>query len=72
MTAITQAYAHSGLCLTRYSCGPKVRNFVCQLPKPDIRIFPTLVPQHATEATIFRLGPSTLTAVLALADGETL
>ena len=29
-------------------------------------IFPTLVPQHAKEAMIFRVGPSTLTGVLAL------
>ena len=43
-----------------------IQNFVCRMPKPDTSIFPSLVPQHTKEAMTFRVGPSTLTEVLAL------
>ena len=74
MTAITPAYvdAYWLICLTTHIPVVQVRNFVCRLPKPDIRIFPTSVPRHATKAKISKDGPSTLTGVTRLADGETL
>ena len=64
---------HSGLCSRVPVNLPdetfpwfQVRNFVCWMPRLDIRISPMLVPQHAKEAMTFRDGPSTLTGELAL------
>ena len=47
-----------------------VRNFACLLPKPGIRTFPMLVPQHMKEAVIFKAKPSTQTGVLAKLMGK--
>ena len=41
------------------------RNFACWLPRPDIRIFPTLGPQRAKKAMISMVGLQTLTEELA-------
>ena len=61
MTAVTPAYAHAyqSICLAG-------RLLLVLLPKPGSRIFPTLGPQRAKEAMIFKVGLFTLTGVLAL------
>ena len=74
MTAITPTSAHAYkfiLLDEAHSRGPKseISSAGCQG-----QYFPHLlcfVPQHAKEAMIFRCGPSTLTGVTRLADGET-
>ena len=54
---------------THYPRSP-VRNFVCLLSRPGIRICSMFVPQHAKEAMILTDGPSTLTVGTHIADGE--
>ena len=68
MTAITPAYAHAYqfICVAGHIPAASLQNFACRSRKPDIHIFPTLVPQHAKKAMTFMDGPSTLTVVLAL------
>ena len=54
MTAITSTYAHAyqSICLAgRPQCFP-IKNVAYLLPKPDIRIFPTLGPQRTKTAMI--------------------
>ena len=59
MTAITPAYAHAyqTACLSRRMLAILGEISVSRSPKPDIRIFPMLVPQHVKEAMIFEIGP---------------
>ena len=54
MTAITPAYAHAyqTTCLSRRMPAILGKISVSRSPKPDIRIFPMLVPQHVKEAMI--------------------
>ena len=67
MTAIALAFVHAYQlpCLAERLPWSHIRNFACPLPEPDIRICPTVRPQHAKEAMIFKVGPSTLTGALA-------
>ena len=68
MTAITSTYAHAyqATCLTRHMPAVPRLNSAYRSPKPDIRIFPTFVSEHAKEAMTSRDGPSIPTGVLAL------
>ena len=67
MTASTRAHAHAFLvtCPTRHMPAVPRLNFRLPNRKPDIRITPTIVPQHAKEAMTSRDGTSTLTGSLA-------
>ena len=74
MTAITPACAHTYqvTCLTRHMSAVPRHKFRLLLPRRDIRISPTLVPQHVKEAMTFRDALSSLMGCTRLADGETL
>ena len=63
MMTITPVYTHAyqATCLSRHPW----KNSVSRCPKPDIRTFPTLVPQHVKEAMISDDGPLKQTEVLA-------
>ena len=67
VTAITPAYAHAHqtTCLSRRMPAILGKISVSRSPKPHIRIFPMLVPQHVKEAMISEDGPFIQMGVLA-------
>ena len=67
MTAITPAYAHAYQTTCRSRRMPTIlgKISVYRSPKPDIRTFPMIVPQHVKEAMITVDGLFIQTGVLA-------
>ena len=54
------------MCNRTHACNPGGKFPAAQSSKPDIRVFPTLVPQHVKEAMISEDGPFIQMVVLAL------
>ena len=74
MTAITPAYAHAyqTTCLSRRVPAILKKISVSRSPKPDIRTFPMLVPQHVKEAMISEGWAVYTDGGTRVVDGETL